>query len=243
MTLSVVSRWYNESALARLWCEHYMEQGADALHVIIDPDTDDDCADIASSCGANIIDGADCGGFDEAAKMAEVNAVAAQIAEGYVLVVDSDEFAYSPVRLDLARHLLHFPAQCHAVQYWQAYRHETEGPIDGRPVLAQRRHGMANPFGQGHWCKPALVAAACRPQWGPGHHSVTTAAPLETVCDLRGAHWAMADVDLAIKRRLRARARMSRRNYQTGMTSHNWNITEAEIRRECAQHLNDGAQI
>lgn len=244
MNLTVISKWYNERALARLWCEHYLAQGATALRIIIDPDTDDDCAKIAATYGAEFVAAAPCGGFDEAAKMGAVNAIAATITEGYILVVDADEFAYSPEGLRLVHHLMFSPAPCHAVQYWQAYRHETEGPIDARPVLKQRRHGIAEPFGQGaaHWCKPAIVAASCRPQWGPGHHNLTS-PQVDTVCDLRGAHWAMADEELAVKRRLRARGRMSQRNYKTGMTSHNWHVTEAEIRRECAEHQKDEVQV
>lgn len=242
--LSVVSMWHNEEAFARLWCEHYLAQGADSLHIVIDHDTDDDCARIAEVYGARIVQGPECKGFDEAAKMASVNAIAATIEDGYILVADADEFAYSPEYLRLSDHLDLFPAECHRVQYWQAYRHETEGPIDGRPVLNQRRHGAADPFGQGldHWCKPAIVAAECRPRWGPGHHSLA-AYPTSTKCDLRGAHWAMADVELAVKRRMRAKARMSRRNFATGMTSHNWHVTEEEIRRECDRHIKDEVQV
>jgi hypothetical protein len=48
-----------------------------------------------------------------------------------------------------------------------------------------------------------------------------------------GAHWAMADVTIAIDRRLRKKARQSQSNFQKGLTSHDWHITREEIEAEC----------
>jgi hypothetical protein len=36
---------------------------------------------------------------------------------------------------------------------------------------------------------------------------------------------------------------MSHVNFQAGLTSHQWHVTETEIREECQQHENDPIQV
>jgi hypothetical protein len=246
--LTVITMWHDEAPLAGLFMRHYLTQGATAIHVIVDRDTTDNGPDIAAAYGATLHEGPVTAGMDDLAKVAALNALAATITEGYILVADADEFAYSPngdpIRWGITEHLEMFPAPWYRVRYWQAYRHASEGPLDLRPVLEQRRHGSPAPFGQGHWCKPAIVRAALRPEWEPGHHYLRSAAFFGgSGPDLAGAHWAMAEPDLAVSRRLSRKARMSQVNYHAGLTSHDWHVTEAEIREECRQHEQDARQV
>jgi len=242
--LTVLTMWHDEAPLSGLFMRHYLTHGATAIHVIVDRDTTDNGPAIAEAYGATLHEGPVTAGMDDLAKVAALNAVAATITEGYILVADADEFAYSPQHQRLVTHLDYHAAPRYAVEFWQAYRHVTEGHIDLRPVLEQRRHGCDLPFGQGHWLKPSVVRADLRPQWTPGHHYLVAGASMPGSGPLlRGAHWAMADEWLAVRRRCRARDRMSRCNYGAGLTSHNWHVTETEIREECKAHENDPRQV
>ena len=241
--------WHDEAPLAGLFMRHYLTQGATAIHVIVDRDTTDNGPDIAAAYGATLHEGPVTAGMDDLAKVAALNALAATVTEGYILVADADEFAYSTIGTrepwTVAEHLDMY--DCFPrfnVRYWQAYRHASEGPLDLRPVLEQRRHGSPAPFNQGHWCKPAIVRADLRPEWEPGHHYLrSTVIDGGSGPELAGAHWAMAEPDLAVARRLSRKVRMSQVNFQAGLTSHDWHVTEAEIREECRQHEQDARQV
>lgn len=248
MKFTVLTMWHNEAPLAGLFMRHYLAQGAAAIHVIVDRDTSDAGPAIARRYCARLHRGPETAGMDDLAKVAALNALAATITDGYILVADADEFAYSTegpggARLSIAEHLELHPAKWYGVRYWQAFRHVSEGPLDTRPVLEQRRHGCSLPFGQGHWCKPAIVRADLHPAWKPGHHYVEHDTYGKGGPELAGAHWAMAEPDLAVARRLSRRDRMSQANFQAGLTSHQWHVTEAEIREECQQHENDPIQV
>lgn len=248
MKFTVLTMWHNEAPLAGLFMRHYLAAGAAAIHVIVDRDTSDAGPAIADRYGATLHFGPETAGMDDLAKVAALNALAATIADGYILVADADEFAYSAEtiagkRLSIAEHLAEQEAPYYRVSYWQAYRHTSEGPLDTRPVLEQRRHGCSLPFGQGHWDKPAIARADLHPQWEPGHHYLCRPFLGWSGWDLAGAHWAMAEPDLAVARRLSRRDRMSQVNFQAGLTSHQWHVTEAEIREECQQHENDPEQV
>ena len=49
----------------------------------------------------------------------------------------------------------------------------------------------------------------------------------------------MADVEIAIKRRLAIKQRQSQFNLDNHFTNHNHHITEAKIRSVCKSHEND----
>lgn len=111
------------------------------------------------------------------------------------------------------------------------------------PVLWLRRHGDPNRTagGNANYQKPIIVKAGLGLWWGVGLHNYAE-NPRVRVASGRfdGAHWRMADPDLAVSRRLRGRREnVSAEDIENRWSYDNFDITESEIRAECAAHLND----
>jgi len=56
---------------------------------------------------------------------------------------------------------------------------------------------------------------------------------------LYGSHWAMADPEFAVARRTARRNHLSKANVENAFGGHNFDVTEAKIRRDCDEHLDD----
>lgn len=127
---------------------------------------------------------------------------------------------------------------------WQVYKHHSEMDLD--PTLKAiwlRRHGDPNRTKgeNARYCKPIVFRSGLNLKWGIGFHDFEP-NPIVQISKERfdGAHWMMADPELAIVRRLRGRKeKVSKRNIKNQWSCNNFNITEEEIRRICQQHLDD----
>lgn len=244
MSIEVISMWYNEAVLAPLFFRHYRDVAA--ITLLIDGDTDDQTmAEIGIAQEAEIPvrwstfrfnDG-----LDDALKSEALSYCARESKADWVLCVDADEFAFcsgTTLRVGLEAHSA---ASVLGVAYRTVYRHHTDGELwPHLPPLSQRTHGDPRKgvsYGQSHFIKPAFVRPSESLRWSPGHHYVDGTPSFAVPFD--GAHWCMADPDLAIARRMARRRRMSTANYRNGYTVQHWHVTEAEIREECARHLHD----
>jgi hypothetical protein len=239
---------YNDEKLLPHLLSHY--DFADAIHVIIDSATTDRSAEVCKrfpNVDVQYFTFPD--GFDDDLKVAKINEVAADCRD-WVINVDTDEFAFCPDLSSLRGFLESTDSSLVYVNYWQVYRHRSESNLDlmFRPLL-QRRHGDPNQgvcYGFPLFNKPAIVRRILNPVWHPGNHAlkINPRGDMKVkYSQINGAHWAMADVDIAIQRRiLGQQKRQSQNNLDHDMCVQHWNITEADIRRECEKWL-DAPQL
>ena len=145
--ITILSAWYNEEFLARLFLEHY--RFADQIIILLDQSTNDDTIDIIKE----FIDSPTYdtfisfrtlkmpNGFDDKLKQEQVNQQYLKIKKGWVIEVDADEFIYPPA-FGLQNFLNTVEENIVKVEFWQMYQHKTESSLNKEdPVFKQRRHG------------------------------------------------------------------------------------------------------
>lgn len=207
-TVDVISMWYNEEYLEPLFLDHYRN----ARELIILQDAEPDMDDIS-----------------KAKRLSEAaNASDADVR----IVVDADEFVYPVTDVMNVE-----PGEVYVVGFWEVFRHSSDLDIDrDAPPLQQRLHGnpvKGESFGQtGMFNKPVVFGKGVDVELAPGNHYVGGGELVEGCFD--GVHWAMADAAVAVHRRMVKKSRQGRVNYENGLTSHDWHVTEDEILRECA---------
>jgi len=232
---------YNDEALLPFMLSHY--KFADKIHVIIDSATTDRSAEICKKCpNVDVSYFTFPAGFDDELKVAKINEVA-KTCQDWIINVDTDEFAFVDLNTPLDQYLKSTDVDIVYVNYWMVYRHRSEKDLDpSLPALPQRRYGdpkQGEGYGFALFNKPAIARRSLNPQWGIGNHWIFTDAPFKSSI-INGAHWAMADAEIAIKRRVRGhQKRQSTNNKAGGLCVQHWTITEEEIRAECVAHLDD----
>jgi len=241
--LSVISRWYNEVMLAPLFLSHYAF--ADEIIILLDEATNDGTAEIiAEYPNAHIRRYRLPDKINYGFTTALVTRAAATIDGDWIMAPDTDEFIFPAGNGDVRTALSQANGNLIYSDMWTVYRHKTDKDLDSSwPVIRQRRHGDPNKTigWNSLYRKPIIVKSGLGIDWWPGFHRYR-ANPKIRVSSTRlvGAHWIMADVDLAIARRLRGRRELqSKENLRYNWGFHNFDITEARIRAECKAHEND----
>lgn len=240
--ISIVTKWLNEEDLAPFFLAHYA--WADEIIVLLDTRTDDHTEEIiAGYPNARIIPVEYPEGFNCIRAIDRINEVAGTLNTDWIICVDADEFVFPHGGGDVREALL----GCDDVVYadmWQVYRHKTEIDLDPTiPVMNARRFGDPDRDGMPNrlYKKPCIIRAGCGIEWEVGCHYFHSGHDI-SVSKTRfdGAHWAMADAGIAIKRRKRFRREvLSRDDVERQFSSHNYDITNEQIIRICKQHLND----
>lgn len=246
MNIAACTVWYNEEDFAPFFLRHYLY--VDKIFVLVDSATDDFTREILGQYHnveqREIVFPEE--GVDEDQKISEIMNVYEECYDyDWFYNVDADELIFPPDGL----HPYSFLRSCNEsvirADLIQVYRHESEKDLDYSldRAFEQRRHGtrtlMINGADQGHlYHKPIIVRTyGVNPVWCPGNH---TLQHVGKVCEksFLGAHWAMADEDIAIKRRLSRKARQSKNNLAKGYNIHQKDITEESIREECRKNSN-----
>jgi len=241
--ITVVTAWYNEAFLADLFLSHY--SFADKIIILLDELNNDNSLEIIkkySNIEVKKLLMPD--GMDDALKQLQINQTYINLADkpGWVIIADADEFIYFPQN-GMKNYLAQSIHDVIKVDYYQIYQHKFEKPLNHiTPVFEQRRCGKKVVNLNASWEKPCIARTGLSLNWTPGHHDVVTivkrSTPI-TISDkkLLGAHWAMADIDLAIERRIAGRKnRMSKNNLARGFSNHNFKITKEQIIKECEQN-------
>ena len=238
--ITIISAWYNEEFLAPLFLEHY--SFADRIIIMLDESTNDGTIDeikkfmsrdsFISFRKLHMPDG-----LDDKLKQRQMNEQYRQIEKGWVIEVDSDEFIKIP-EIGMKPFLSEIKEDVVLVMFWQMYQNsQVEKPLDNvTPVFEQRQHGIRNRFRR--WNKPCVVRAGRNYAWGVGHHDIVPPRNISSKL-LFGAHWSMADTDMAIARRIYGhKNRQSKANYQNRLSVHNHKVTEEEIINKCDSYKN-----
>jgi hypothetical protein len=241
--IEIITVAYNEEKLLPFFLNYY--SFADAIHMIIDEDTTDNSREICKQCpNVRMHSIVFPGIMDEGLKVARINEVA-KTCQDFIVVVDIDEFVFSSPSIPLKKTIETLNLEAIYVNFWQVYRNEKEGDLDpSLPPLLQRRHGdpRLGWYRDVRNNKPLIINRKYEPEWQVGTREVNLYRPPTT--DFRwttiyGAHWVMADVEIAVER---AKSRQSKNNRAQDCVIPDWHITEEEIREECDAML-DAPQL
>ena len=244
MTIVVLSMWHNEETIAPFFLSHYAY--ADKIHLIIGGDTTDNTREICARYPNVEIDAFDMPGglLNDALKIRKINDMASNLDCDWIMAVDADELLFPANGESASAILARQSANLLYAQMWQVYRHETEGELNpGLPAIYQRRHGDPDitTHPNSDYVKPIIVRPEVKIEWGPGCHLYRANGKIRVSADsFLGAHWQMADVNMAIDRRVQGRRkRFSEENLRMGWGGQHFTITEDEIKAECAAHAHD----
>jgi hypothetical protein len=256
MKIDVISMWYNEAFLAPFFLKHY--SFADTIHLLVDEETTDNTLEIVSKFeNVEVIPVRFPDMLDDLLKVDTINRLYRSIDSDWVIVVDSDEFVFSlPLGLNIHEVLeKEKKYNLFNVHMWQVFRHRNDSDLNpDLPPILQRRHGDPDVSSalNAAYIKPIVVRTTLDIEWLPGCHVIKSKNIIKRSWDIirgkklfpspqpiYGAHWAMADPEFAIQRRIRRMKRLSKRNLEMEWGLHNFNIDETKIREECERHLDD----
>lgn len=243
MKISVITVLYNEEFLLPFFLSHY--QWADEIHVLLDSDTNDQTREI---CQADpkvfVYEFTFPDMMDAIIKQQHIHKLFYFLNADWVMVVDCDEYIF-PVPYEDPRDVFQrLNGNIATAHMWPVYRHITDCDLDPNlPPMWQRRHGdpdMMKGFNYAY-IKPCIAKPETKIKWGLGCHNYYQKEGLiKSDYLFYGAHWKMADPELAIIRRVaNGRDRQSKSNLSAGYQSVDHHITEELIREECGLHLND----
>jgi len=256
MKIDVITMWYNEEFLAPFFLGHYAF--ADTIHILLDDETKDHTREIiAKFKNVHVIPVRFPDMLDDLLKMEKIHDIYHSLESDWAIIVDSDEFLFPLPFCKTFQDVFGQETTYNLfnAQMWQVYRHRSDVDLNpDLPAIYQRRHGDPN-VSKGvnaTYIKPIVARTGLDIQWIPGCHELKKKWIPRLIWDtitgkrivpspkvINGVHWQMADPGFAVARRLQRKARLSRRNLETGRGFHNFHITEQQIREECARHLDD----
>lgn len=243
MKIIVVSIWYNEAFIAPFFLDHYSY--ADEIRIVIDADTNDNSREIClryPNVKTEEFKYPDM--FDCKLQVDKVNEIARGLDCDWIIAADSDEFIFPKNHEHPQEFLKRQTGNLLYARIEQIYRHRTDVDLDPtKSAIWQRRHGDLNPPGmiRQRFNKPLVVKPEVKIAWIVGFHGFRKNRNIN-VCDENfiGVHWKMADVDMAIERRIKGRReRQSKRNLEQRWANRDHHITEEQIKEECDRHLDD----
>jgi glycosyltransferase involved in cell wall biosynthesis len=244
MKISVISRWHNEEFLAPFFLGHYA--WTDEIIVMLDKSTTDRSAEVIARYPNARFEYYDHGGkLNDRILASMMSDLAASLKSDWVIYVDADELAF-PVNPHYSSREILLGANGNLIECWfrWVYRHRQDADLNPlRPALWQRRHGGRYTLAPGcgdRFMKPCIVRPAAGIRWGVGQHDYEPNPKiLVSAVQFAGAHWQMADVEMAVERSLPRTntERLSAENIRNGWGVRPW--TEKQIRTECLAHLDD----
>jgi len=243
MKITVISRWFNEAMLAPFFLSHYAF--ADEILILLDEATTDGTAEIISRYPNAKIKNYKLPGKINYSFTTELVTQAAAITDGdWLICPDTDEFVFPAGGGDVRMALGQADGNLIYTHMWQVYRHRTDKDLDlSWPIIRQRRHGDPNrTVGfNGMYRKPIILKTGLGITWTPGFHKYLNNPRIQVShTGFDGAHWIMADINLAIARRMRGRRELqSDANLRRTWGFQNFDITEEKIRADCKAHEND----
>jgi len=247
MKIAIVTVWFNEEDLAPFFLKHYRD--IDKIFLFLE--ATDKTKEISKQFpNVEIESFSFPQGFDDITKVEKINSVVKQLKGKFdwIYSVDADEFIFPPKGYgDAEEFLVRQQAQGFNLiraKIWQVYRYVSDLDLDPtKAAIGQRQHGdpdLNSRFNSYYANKPIVVKPETDIVWNPGCHSIRSGNIKEAKEKFYGAHWAMADVNIAIKRRIYGRKkRLSKRQIERRLTWQHIDITEKEIREEINKHKHD----
>ena len=232
MKITVLSHWYNEELLAPLFFNHYSY--CDEIRILLDTDTNDRTREIASKYPNVVIQDVHCPDqMDNIQMLANINRAILDVKEGWIYMVDADEFIFPEFQEDPYAFLDRQTAEVVNCYYWHVYRHKTEKDIDYSlfPVPQRLHAADGGPEYKNWFWKPSVFRANAEVQLTIGNHRFRGE---HTVSNERyiGAHWKQADYDICIKRRLSNMARHSQHDHKKGWGNHDFHVSAERLKAQ-----------
>jgi hypothetical protein len=246
MRIAAVTMVYNEALLLPFFLRHY--RYLDEILVLYETDTTDGSLEILKQAPNVVIKFCHIeGGIDDIEKVNLINNALHHVAADWVYVVDPDEFVFP--RGESPYHFLRRQrGEVVRSTLFQVYRHRNDADLDARlPPVPQRVHGDPDVFStvqkesrpaNAVYVKPNVVRPSSGVRFVPGNHDVDGNPRISDEFYV-GAHWQMADLSIALRRRMERKARISERNKALQMGWQHFDVTEERIRVECEHHLDD----
>lgn len=238
MKIGVLSTWYNEAPIAPYFLNHYRDW--DEVRVLLETDTTDASEAILQQYSNVMIEHCHMErGLHELDKVAMLEEAFHHMKDcDWVAVVDSDEFLVPPNRGQNAKEFLQNKQnyECCLAYLHPVYRHKDDKDLNPELLpVPQRLHGTEPGRDE---IKPCVLRSKEDIHLTIGCHSMER---LLFTCPISftGVHWANADPELAISRRLNRRLRFSQENLEKDWGAQHFNVTEESIRKECQKHEND----
>ena len=230
--ITVVTHWFNEELLAPLFFNHYRD--CDEVRVLLDTDTNDRTREIASRYPNVVIQDVHCQDqMDNIQMLDNINAGILSVKEGWVYMVDADEFIFPEFHEDPQTFLSRQIAEVVNCTYFHVYRHKTERDIDySLPPIPQRIHALdGGPEHKNWFWKPSVFRAEAKVQLTIGNHRFQGTHTVSTERYI-GAHWKQADPSICIHRRLSNMARHSAHDHKKGWGNHDFHVSPEKLRAQ-----------
>jgi len=232
MKITVISHWYNEELLARLFFEHYAY--CDNIIILLDTDTDDRTREFAwVSPNVEVRDVHCSDKMDNIQMLDNINRAILEVKDGWIYMVDADEFIFPQFWENPKVFLARQRAETVICNYYHVYRHITDSDIDySLPPVPQRIHALdGGPEHRNWFWKPSVFRADAGVQLTIGNHRFQGE---HTVSDERyiGAHWKQADPAICIPRRLSNMKRHSAHDHKKGWGNHDFHVTAEGLRKQ-----------
>lgn len=245
MRIELITVVYNEEILLPLFLNHY--SWVDQIHVILDSDTNDSTREILKNSTAKVYELSFPDMMDAEIKQKKIHSIYNGLECDWAIIADCDEFIF-PFNLKEGVRDVLFRANGNYMRafMWPVYRHRTDSDINtSDPIYIQRRHGdkdWSNGYNSAY-IKPCIGKPSAKINWYLGCHNIISGVDLKESSEyLQGAHWKMADPQLAITRRIKnGRDRQSKVNLACNYQVHDHKITEQQIIDECNYHSEDWA--
>jgi hypothetical protein len=242
MKITVISQWYNEELLAPLFFNHY--RYADEIVILLENDTNDSTREICrqyflQGCNITLWDVHCLDGFDDTDKTKNINRSISSVKEGWIYVVDADEFIFPEWHEDPQTFLARQTEDIVMALNFHVYRHITEKDIDyTKDPVPQRVHA----YGRGknfkdYFIKPSVFRASAKVALTIGNHGYVGEHSISTERYI-GAHWKQADLELCVRRRLSNGKRQSKANHRKGYGNHDYHITEERLKVQLEMNSN-----
>jgi len=245
LTITVITRCFNDEVLIPFFLEHYGY--ADKIIAIVSADSTDRSKELfARSDKVEILNITHKHGYNAMEVHKYKLELIEDITSDWIIQADIDEFIFpTQIDADVRAVLGGVKGNVLYANMWQVYKHRTEMPLDiSVKAIHLRRHGIPHRGNEANGrldCKPLIFRSGLGIEFRLGFHSFEeNKNVVVSATQFDGAHWKMADADLAVARRMAG----NRQNISTEMVDNRWafydfDITEKEIRLECEQHLDD----
>lgn len=231
MKLAVITCWWNEEALARLFLKSHSY--ADKIFILLDTQAMDKSREIAlADPRVEIIPISMPNGFDDGIKVHAINLKARSLAGLYdwVIAVDSDEFFLGDPRKEL---LLAAESTVVKWGFWDIFKNRNDKDLDLSGDILQRRHGVWG----GH--KHCIARPHKHLTWEVGCHNCLDNPRNVARTMITGVHWNSADPSIAFPRRMARSARLSKNNIDKRWGYQYIGLTHASIQSHLDSHLDD----
>lgn len=236
--ITVISHWYNEELLAPLFCNHYKD--VDEVRILLETDTNDKTREICKGYANVIIQDVHCpSGMDNLERINNINQAISEVKDGWVYMVDADEFIFPEHHEDARIFLERQTADVVNCMYFHVYRHITESDIDySLPTIPQRIHALEGGREHKNWfIKPSISRASTHVLRTIGGHGFVREHSVSNERYI-GAHWKQADYKVCIQRRLSNMARHSQHDHQRRWGYHDFHVSEEKLRKQLEENSN-----